>query len=216
MCWLISTWSESAKHPWADTYYCNFEGCFVESAHVFVKQYGIIKGQFKILAVTILRYFIFNFWYAFFHQRRSKKSREKSLRRIRIFLSQFFNTKRSTLGKSLVKSNHHNHNTALFVVESFLLEVISRPQLPQNTLKNCLGKHIRALINTTLAASKFFLLFFIWINRRWKHNLDITVTVEFLTKLSEFGVLEDFYQGVVLAIWCNTYGKQQRFMKHQT
>ena len=216
MCWLISTWSESAKHPWADTYYCNFEGCFVESAHVFVKQYGIIKGQFKILTVTILRYFIFNFWYAFFHQRRSKKSREKSLRRIRIFLSQFFNMKRSTLGKSLVKSNHHNHNTALFVVESFLLEVISRPQLPQNTLKNCLGKHIRALINTTLAASKFFLLLFVWINRRWKHNLDITVRVEFLTKLSEFGVLEDFYQCLVLVIWCNTYGKQQRLMKHQT
>ena len=68
--------------------------------------------------------------------------------------------KRFTFGKSLVKSNHHNHNTAVFVVESFLLEVISRSQLPQNTLKDCLAKHIRALINTTLAASKFFLLLF--------------------------------------------------------
>ena len=25
----------------------NFESCFVESGHVFVNQYGIIKGQFK-------------------------------------------------------------------------------------------------------------------------------------------------------------------------
>ena len=48
MCWLINTWSESAKYPCADTCYCTFEGCFVESAHIFVKQYGIIKGQFKM------------------------------------------------------------------------------------------------------------------------------------------------------------------------
>ena len=41
--------------------------------------------------------------------------------------------KNSTLWKSLVKAGLHHHNTAVFFVESFLLEVISRSQLPQNS-----------------------------------------------------------------------------------
>ena len=40
--------------------------------------------------------------------------------------------KNLTLWKSLVKPSFHDHNTAVFTVESFLVEVISRSQLPQN------------------------------------------------------------------------------------
>ena len=139
-------------------------------------------------------YMIFSFYtfdMPFFAQYRSKKSREKSYSWASRFLRQFINIKSSTLWNSLVKSSIlHDHNTAVFIVESFLLEVISRSQLPRNTLKNCLGECIRAWISTTLASSKFFLLLFIWIKQQWKYSLNITVIMVFFTKLSEFGGLE--------------------------
>ena len=67
--------------------------------------------------------------------------------------------KNSTLWKSLIKSSLHHHNTAVFIVESFLLEVTSRSQLPQNILKNYSGERIRDCINATVASSKFFFYF---------------------------------------------------------
>ena len=42
------------------------------------------------------------------------------------------------------------------------------------------GERIRVWINTTLMFSKFFLLPFIWIYERWKHNLDDSVIAAFL------------------------------------
>ena len=68
-----------------------------------------------------------------FWQYRSKKSREKSFSRINRFLSWFFNMKKFYSWKSLVKSGLHDHNRAAFFVKSFLPEVISRLQLPQNS-----------------------------------------------------------------------------------
>ena len=83
---------------------------------------------------TISRYFLFQyFWYVFFAQYKSNISREKSYSQISRFLSQFFNIKNSTLWKSLAKSNFHDHNRAVIIIEWFLLEVISRSQLLQNS-----------------------------------------------------------------------------------
>ena len=123
---LINSWPESAKLPQADICYYNFESCFVEAEHVFVNQYGIIKAQFKMSRVTI---FILYFWYAFFWQYRSKKSRENSYIRV----NRFFNMKKFYSWKSLVKSSLHDHYRAAFIVKSFLPEVISRSQLPRNS-----------------------------------------------------------------------------------
>ena len=77
--------------------------------------------------------FIIYFWYAFFWQYRSEKSREKLYSQTDIFLSQFFNMKKFYSWKLLVKSSLHDHYRAAFIVKSFLPEVISRSQLPQNS-----------------------------------------------------------------------------------
>ena len=107
---------------------------FVESVHVFVNQYGIIKGQFKMPRSTISRYFHFILLIRlFFWPDRSKKSREKAYSRINRFFSRFFNIKKFYSWKSLVKSSLHDNNRAAFIVKSFLLEVISTSQLPQNS-----------------------------------------------------------------------------------
>ena len=132
---------------------------FVESEHVFENQCGIIKGQFKMPRATISRCLHFILLIRlFFCQDRSKKSREKSYSRINRFLSRFSNMNKFYSSITLVKSSLHDHNRATLIVKSFLPKVISRSQLPQNTLKNCLGDRIRAWISITLASSKFFLL----------------------------------------------------------
>ena len=115
--WLLNSWSESAKYPWTDIYYCTSEGCFVESEHAFVNRYGIIKGQFKMPRETISQNFLLILLIRlFFTQYRSKESREKSYGQISRFLSWFFNLENSTPWKWLVKSSLHDHNTAVFIV----------------------------------------------------------------------------------------------------
>ena len=91
------------------------------------------KGSLKYPERLFHDIFILYFWYAFFCQCRSKNSREKSYSRINRFLSRFFKMKKFYSWKSLVKSSLHDHNRAAFIVKSFLPEVISRSQLPQNT-----------------------------------------------------------------------------------
>ena len=92
------------------------------------------KGSLKMPRVTISWYFHFILLiHLFFWKFRSKKSREKSFSWINRFLSRFFNMKKFYSWKSLVKSGLHNHNRAAFFVKSFLPEVISRSQVPQNS-----------------------------------------------------------------------------------
>ena len=83
--------------------------------------------------VTISWYFHFILLIRLFFGSRSRKSREKSCSQINRFLSQFFNMKKFYSWMSLVKSSLHDHNRAAFIVKSFLPEVISRSQLPQNS-----------------------------------------------------------------------------------
>ena len=84
-------------------------------------------------------------------------------------------------------------------------------------IKGCSGERIGAWIDTTLASCKFFLLLFIWINQRWKHNLDNTVITAFLEELSEFGGLElKFLLRSSFGYMAQTYGERQLIMKHQT
>ena len=118
---------------------------FVESEHFFLNQYGIIKEQFKMPRATISQYFHFILLIRlFFCQYRPKKSREKSYSQINRFLSRFSNMNKFYSSITLVKSSLHDHNRATLIVKSFLPKVISRSQLPQNTLKNCSGERIRA------------------------------------------------------------------------
>ena len=96
------------------------------------------KGSLKCPESLFHDIFILYFWYAFFLKDRSKKSREKSYSRINRFLSWFFNIKKFYSWKSLVKSSLHDQNRTAFIVKSFLPEIISRSQLPQNTLNSLL------------------------------------------------------------------------------
>ena len=119
--------------------------------------------------------------------------------------------------KSLVKSSLHDHNWPDFIVISFLPEVISRSELPQNTLKNCSGERIRAWISTTLTSSKFFLLL-LYELKKVKTQLGYCCYNSFPHKT--FRIRRawswNFYWGLVLAIWRNTYGERQFIMKCQT
>ena len=105
---------------------------FIE--HLWPTASGSFKYPEQLFHDILLLYSL----YTFFYQSRPKRSREKSHSRISRFLSRFFNMKNSTLSNSLVKRNLHNHHTAAFNVESFLLEVISETQVPQNTNIFCL------------------------------------------------------------------------------
>ena len=96
------------------------------------------KGSLKMPRATISQYFHFALLICLFRQYISKKSREKLYSRINRFLIQFFNMKKIYSWKSLVKSSLHDHNREAFIVKSFLPEVISKSQFPQNSLKNCL------------------------------------------------------------------------------
>ena len=97
---------------------------------------------------AISQYFLFILLMQLFsYQCRSKKSREESYSQISRFLSRYFNVNNPTLWISLGESSLHSHNTEVFIVESFLLEVISRSQLPQNSKILCLCFRRRLLQN---------------------------------------------------------------------
>ena len=113
-------------------------GSFVESKHVLVNRYGIIKGHFIMPRANISRYFPFIVLIHFFAQYSSKKSREKSPGRISRFVmsKSFF-----LIWKILLFESHESSQAFKIITKKsllldipFFLEVISKSQLPQNTL----------------------------------------------------------------------------------
>ena len=115
--------------------------------------------------------------------------------------------------KSLVKSSLHDHNRAALIVKSFLLKVISRSQLPQNTLKNFSGECTRAWTSITLAFSKFFKLLYNGENTTW---VLLFHSFPYKTFRIRRAWSWNFCWGLVLAIWHNSYGERQLIMKSQT
>ena len=92
------------------------------------------NGSLKCPERLFHNIFFLYFWCSFFLINADLKRVERSrTAKISRFLSWYFNVNNPTLWISLSESSLHSHNTEVFIVESFLLEVISRSQLPQNS-----------------------------------------------------------------------------------
>ena len=106
------------------------------------------KGSLKMPRATISQYFHFILLIRLFFGSTDLKAVERSrTAELTDFLSRFFNMKKFYSWKLLVRSSLHNHNRAAFIVKSFLPEVISRSQLPQNSKILYLGFRRRLLQN---------------------------------------------------------------------
>ena len=173
------------------------------------------KGSLKMPRATILRCFHFILLIRLFFGSTTLKRVERSrTAELKDFQADFLIWKSSTLERH---SSLHDHNWAAFIVKSFLPEVISRSQLSQNTFKNCSGEGIRAWISVTLAYSKFFLLL-LYELKKVKTQLEYYCYNSFPHKT--FRIRRawswNFYWGLVLAVWRNTYDERQLIMKYQT
>ena len=84
---------------------------FVESEHVFVNQYGIIKGQFKMPRATISRYFHFilliRLFFVSTDLKRVERSRTAKLTELKSLV-------KSLIGRHSIKSSINLSTTSQF------------------------------------------------------------------------------------------------------